>query len=484
MKLPLSITLTFSLVFSFAFAAPGAEALKEQVSQSLRKGAEFFRTRIAVEGTYLWQYSADLARREGEGKATDTQGWVQPPGTPSVGLVFLEAYTATGASAYLEAARETGRGLIRGQLLSGGWDYKIDFSPKARQQYAYREDGNPKGKNVTTLDDDNTQMALTFMMRLDAALKFQDQKVHECVTYALDSLVKAQYPVGAWPQRYDQFVPEADKPPVKPASYPDTWERKFPGKAYGQCYTLNDNSLADTLRTLFEAARIYSHLPELAAKCRAAAEKGGDFLILAQMPEPQPAWAQQYDLEMHPVWARKFEPPAVTGGESHGAMKALLAVYRETGKPKYLEPIPRAIAYLQRSRLADSQLARFYELRTNKPLYFTKDYQLTYDDRDMPTHYSFKITDATASIATDYERMKLLTPEKLKAPRKKSVEKINEALIKNVKTILASQNAQGGWIQSGQLRYHGDADPTREVISCETFIRNMKTLCRYLEARQ
>ena len=40
----------------------------------------------------------------------------------------------------------------------------------------------------------------------------------------------------------------------------------------------------------------------------------GDFLVLSQMPDPQPAWAQQYDFEMKPVWARKFEPPAISGG--------------------------------------------------------------------------------------------------------------------------------------------------------------------------
>src|SRR3954470_19083766 len=81
-----------------------------------------------------------------------------------------------------------------------------------------------------------------------------------------------------------------------------------------------------------------------------------------------PAWAQQYDADMHPAWARRFEPPAVTGGESHGAMRILLRVYRETGDARYLEPIPRALAYLRRSRLPDGRLARFYELETNRPL--------------------------------------------------------------------------------------------------------------------
>src|SRR5210317_2163203 len=110
---------------------------------------------------------------------------------------------------------------------------------------------------------------------------------------------------------------------------------------------------------MLEAEEIYGD-----PKYRDAAEKAGNFILLAQMPEPQPAWAQQYDFEMHPTWARKFEPPAVTGGESQGVLRTLLMLYRNTGESKFLEPIPRAIDYLRRSRLSDGRFARFYELES------------------------------------------------------------------------------------------------------------------------
>ena len=51
------------------------------------------------------------------------------------------------------------------------------------------------------------------------------------------------------------------------------------------------------------------------------------FLLLAQLPEPQPGWAQQYNIEMEPEWARKFEPPAVTGGESQKVIATLLTLF-------------------------------------------------------------------------------------------------------------------------------------------------------------
>src|SRR5687768_7741473 len=118
--------LVLSLVSSWAATAP---ALRTEALEALERGAEFFRKQVAVEGTYLWNYSDDLVYREGETRATNTQAWVQPPGTPSVGVAFLSAWQATSNHLFLEAAKDTAYGLLRGQLNSGGWTYSIDFSP-------------------------------------------------------------------------------------------------------------------------------------------------------------------------------------------------------------------------------------------------------------------------------------------------------------------------------------------------------------------
>ena len=163
-------------------------------------------------------------------------------------------------------------------------------------------------------------------------------------------------------------------------------------------YTLNDNVLRDMVETLLLAEETYG-----GGSYRAAAVKVGDFLLLAQMPEPQPAWAQQYDAGMHPAWARKFEPPAVTGGESQDAIETLMKIYRTTGDKKYLAPIPRALAYLKKSLLPDGRLARYYELKTNRPLYMTRDgdeYSLTYDDSMLPDHYGWKVNARLPAIAS------------------------------------------------------------------------------------
>src|SRR5262245_57787517 len=104
--------------------------LRTRAEKALRKAVEFYRNQVGVEGGYLWRYSDDLKRREGEAKASETTAWVQPPGTPSVGMAYLSAWEATGDRYYLDAARETGTALVRGQLRSGGWDYRIEFAPE------------------------------------------------------------------------------------------------------------------------------------------------------------------------------------------------------------------------------------------------------------------------------------------------------------------------------------------------------------------
>jgi len=475
-RLPAVVVLIASIAASPSRADD--QSLRKEATDALRKATEFFTGQVSTEGGYLWRYSDDLARREGEGKAAETTVWVQPPGTPSVGMAFLRAYRDTGDAYLLEAARKAGYCLVRGQLESGGWDYRIEFDPERRKRYAYRVDAGSEGRrdrNTSTLDDNTTQAALRLLMQLDKTLDFADEKIHEAALYALDRLVAVQYPIGAWPQRF--VAPcDPDQFPVKKASYPESWSREYPKKSYSAFYTFNDNAISDVIDVMFMADEVYGD-----ARYRAAADRAGQFILLAQMPEPQPAWAQQYDADVHPAWARRFEPPSITGGESQGVMRTLLQLYRQTGEKQYLEPLPRAIAYFRRSELPDGGLARFYELKTNKPLYFTKQYELTYSDADMPTHYAFKTGNGIDRIERDYQRLLHLDPGKLRPePSPKRPRKASSSQIARAKAAVAALDDQGRWVEDGRLKYHGDDDPTRRAIDCRTFLTNVGILSSYL----
>ena len=91
-------------------SAVGAEPTRAEVLEALHDAVGFFRDQVAVQGGYVWRYSADLTYRRGEAVVGPSTIWVQPPGTPTVGEAILTAYHATGERAYLDAARETARG--------------------------------------------------------------------------------------------------------------------------------------------------------------------------------------------------------------------------------------------------------------------------------------------------------------------------------------------------------------------------------------
>lgn len=460
----------------------------ERATRALRRAVGFFRTRVATEGGYLWRYAADFSEREGELPASPTTVWVQPPGTPTVGMAYLGAYELTGDRYYLETAHETATALLRGQLVSGGWDYRVAFAPEERQKYAYRVDAeaNPASsdtsheqRNVTTLDDNTTQAALSFLMRVDRAFDFEDAALHEAVEFALRSLLAAQYPNGAWPQRFTA-PPDPAKFPVQRASYPEKWPREYPGKDYRGYYTFNDNTMADVIELMFLAAEIYGE-----RKYAEAAKRGGEFILLAQMPEPQPGWAQQYDARMNPAWARKFEPPAVTGAESQRVMETLLRLFEVTRERRFLEPLPRALAYYRRSLLANGQLARFYELRTNRPLYFTKDYRLTYSDADLPTHYGFKARSRLETIRTKLERHAATVDSDVppaKAFRPQSPPELTKELARAAAMLVASQRDDGAWVEPASFRARSKIPEGTDCLSCSTFQANVLILARYVAA--
>ena len=537
-------------------------ALRERARTSLRKAVEFYRTKVATQGGYHFAYAEDLSYGRSEMSEGPTRVEIQRDGTPLVGLAYLDAYAATSDAYYLDAARDVARALVKGQYCSGGWDYYIEFDPSKRAQFPYRADASCARRDATgserptTLDDNVTQAAVRVLMRVERELGFKDAAIHEAARFALDSLVKAQYPNGAWPQRYSQF-PAASDFPVTRASYPASWERKWPGASYYTHYTFNDNSIVDAMDAMLEAARIYNEPRYLAA-----AEKSGEFILLAQMPEPQPGWAQQYDRDMHPAWARQFEPPSITGGESQSALRALLLLYRETGNRKYLEPIPRALAYYKRSMLPDIAnpseirrracpanapcVARFYELRTNRPLYITKGtrvtavgqgvtnvdgYELSYSDASVITHYAVLTSGSGfAAIEREFDAVQKGEAASLRRPdRLRGLSPWAEAraggmaaagdrgaLASRVRAAIDALDARGAWVEEGAIGksdrlvsvfagrdlvvmlggkpltvkendtvevFAGPEAPRQRIIRSSTFAENVGLLSAYLAAR-
>lgn len=486
---------------------PAASAdLRTSALAGLKKAARFYTEKLSAHGGYTYYYGIDLKQAWGEGVATKDQIWTEPPGTPAVGIAFLQAYEATGDQEYLVAAINAGMALVYGQLQSGGWAQTIDFHPQGTRLNQYRN-GRGTGSNHSSLDDNQTQSAIEFLARLDEALNFKNPVVHEAVQYALDGLFGAQFPNGAFPQGWKMPAPNH---PVLKASYAKEWLRVWPNDDYSKYYTLNDG-LADSIsNTLLMVHQVYGD-----QRSRTALVRFADFLLLAQMPDPQPAWCQQYDFDMHPTWARKFEPPAISAMESEDAIKALLRVFRLTGDRKYLAAVRKALPFLKSIQLPDGRMARYYELHTSKPLYMNRPpgvgsrssapgyYFFTYDDTNLPSHYGWKQPSEIDELMKEFaylDRDAAPPPptQMHRFTRSGKLESVPQAqppgvgtkafvaLEMQVTEILGALDAQGRWVEvvDPARRLVGQPDMPQgfRYLGSDTFNWNVQALSDYLLA--
>jgi hypothetical protein len=451
------------------------------VTAAMRKANDFFVSKLASHGGFARAWKRDLSLAFVEGKESKTIVSIQPHGTTTVGMAMLKAWQATGDKAFLDGARGAAKALIDCQLESGGWPADFDFEGSDPEKWWLRQEVTAgtlplekekpiltKGKqsNSSTLDDNKTQSALLFLLELAHDPAVEDLLLQDAVNYAFDHLLAAQTKIGSWPQQFSGPAP-ADGI-VKKAVIPAEWPRKWPNEKYTGFHTLNDGNLHKIVELMLRAHQLTGD-----ARYLDAAKRCGDFLLLAQFDGDQPAWAQQYNEEMVPVWARKFEPPAVSSTESLGACFTLFEIWIATGEEKYRATIPAALDYLEKVKLPNGRWSRFYEFGTNKPLYCVAEtYELTYDDSNLPTHYGFQ---------PDYEgdkierlREDLAKPrEELLASRKgpDSPErwlKSARNLRGKVNAALESRNDDGVWIDD-------------DLIDAELFVKHMNAMALYVD---
>jgi hypothetical protein len=280
-------------------------------------------------------------------------------------------------------------------------------------------------------------------------------------------MLDAQYPVGAWPQRFTGAPHDPAKHPIRPASIATNWLHEWPHADYGGFYTLNDNTQSDCIRTMLAAYRQTGDKRFLES-----AKRGGEFLVLAQLPEPQPAWAQQYNYDMQPAWARAFEPPSVCAGESGGVIRTLGRLYLETGEVKFLKPAPAFFAWLQRSQISSNRWARLYELETNKPIYGDRDGKIHYTLAEISAErqrgYAWQGSFDLPETIAWFERMQKDGREKTLANEKRRSTPSKPGA-NSVAAILNRQEASGRWTNN-------------TGVSMRQYLGNMETLTDYLQA--
>ncbi|MEY3457022.1 MAG: hypothetical protein RL215_179, partial [Planctomycetota bacterium] len=94
-------TRLLSLLQLLFFAIASAPAFAQQspptpatARTALLQAVAAFQKQASFRGGYVYEVSLDGRQRRGEGTASPTEIWVQPPGTPTVGEAFLDAWDA------------------------------------------------------------------------------------------------------------------------------------------------------------------------------------------------------------------------------------------------------------------------------------------------------------------------------------------------------------------------------------------------------
>ena len=427
MRLPRSLGLLCVWALWLVTAPAGAlsEDLRQRALADLRAAAEDMQAK-AVHGGYAGITDLRDGSRYGESRIqplTPTMIWIQPPGTPSVGQCFLRAYQTTGDRGYLDAATATGAALASAQLRNGGWDYVADLAAAAPgEPGATRKDGK------ATLDDDTTQGALAYLIDLDRELHLP--WTGRAVREGIEFLLRAQHDNGGWPQAFP------------------------PSGNYKDHDTFNDGAINNTIAVLLRAYDVYGDPRYLDAALR-----GGGFILKTQLPAPQSGWAQQYDAAGRPAMARSFEPAALSPETTATNARTLMELYLRTGDERYRASIDKALAWLERVRIAPELWPRYSEIGTDKPLYTDRTGR-RYDSPELlPSNvqgYRWQGAFGIPRLEADHADLGRLGRERYLAEREARRQREPavraRAAAQRLPPLLADFAERRAWIDNGELR--------------------------------
>lgn len=496
---------------------------RARVLDAMKRATKFMVDEVSTDGGYVWSYLPDRSRRWGELEARDTMIWIQPPGTATMGHLFLDAYNATGDDDFYRAADRAARALLRAQYPSGGWNYLADFAgPESLAEWyatigrnAWRLEEFQYDWGNATFDDQGTAESARLLLRLSLARK--DPAIKAGLDRAIQFVLDSQYPNGTWPQRH---------PPAK--GTPDA-----PLPEYPSYMTFNDDVADENVKFLIQCYQAFGD-----ERLLDPIRRGMRAFAAMQQPAPQAGWALQYTPgDLQPAGARTYEPKALVTHTTARNIEVLMEFYELTGDASLMARIPEALAWLDRVRLP-AELATstrthptFVEIGTNRPLYVHREgsnvesgrYYVDHNPEKTLGHYSsFRRVDTEglrrryeALTARDAEALRKTSPLRPGAPRAGlprffvvDEQGAPAGRAPTVASVLESLTPEGFWLAPLGYTSHvykgpapktvapgdfsqthvGDEydtspfrDETLTGISTAAFIRNMSVLIRALD---
>lgn len=301
--------------------------------------------------------------------------------------------------------------VLQYQSPQGGWPKSTDLAKPPRSPDDIPRPGSGR---ANSLDNEATTLPMAFLARVATATG--EARYQAAFVRGLDYLLAAQYSSGGWPQ----FWPLRD--------------------GYYSRITYNDGAMIRAmtiLRDVAEGRPPYAFVDEgRRARAAASVERGIDCILKTQVTQDgkRTAWcAQHHEKTLEPAWARAYEPPSLSGGESVGIVRFLMGI--EEPDEEIVAAIEGAVAWFkavvihgkrqERVRRDDGRVervlvddpdasplwARFYELGTNRPLYLDRDSVFRYNYEEISDErrsgYSYHGTWAGSLIEKDYPKWRV-----------------------------------------------------------------------------
>lgn len=273
------------------------------------------------------------------------------------------------------------------QKTNGGWPKNYDMQAILAPD---QKDSLVKAKSElhTTFDNGSTYAQVAYLAQAYTATKKDAYKT--AAVRGLDYILAAQYANGGWPQYY----------PLE--------------NNYSRYITFNDDAyvgIMEVLKDIVDVKPAYAFLAkEERQRFTAAFNKGLDCILKTQINDngKPTAWCQQHnEITLEPAWARKFEPPAISNGESVGIVMLLMNINNPSNAVK--EAVQNAVAWFNESKIPDTKVltvnapemitpytvskhdkvvvnspgaapiwTRYYELKTHRPIFCNRDSKIVY----------------------------------------------------------------------------------------------------------
>jgi len=292
------------------------------------------------------------------------------------------------------------------QKHNGGWakNYDMQAILTEEQKLAVLKS---KDETNTTFDNGTTHSQIIYLAKVYSTTR--KEKYKDGCIMGIEFILKAQYPNGGFPQ-----------------FFPDT-------SGYRKYITFNDGAMIGVMNVLYRAANDFSEFrfidDSLKTRIHQAYTKGLDCILKCQIRDngQLTAWCQQHDNNnFEPRSARTFEPASVSNMESAGIVNFLMRI--KNPDEKIVNSIQNAVKWFNNSKIfglrvetidapeaeyqyhsTDDDIiavedpdappiwARFYELKTHKPLFCNRDgrpvYSLAEVERERRTGYAWYVYD-------------------------------------------------------------------------------------------